>query len=72
LTIGADDPLPARYQLTQNYQLGREGWRIRIETQTSMQASASDFVLRGSVRAYENGALAASRDWDETIPRDLL
>jgi hypothetical protein len=37
-----------------------------------MQASASDFVLRGSVRAYENGALAASRDWDETIPRDLL
>ena len=72
LTIGADDPLTARYQLTQNYELGREGWRIGIETLTSMHASASDFVLRGSVRAYENGALAASRDWDETIPRDLL
>jgi hypothetical protein len=72
LTIGADDPLTARYQLTQNYELGREGWRIRIETLTSMHASASDFVLRASIRAYENGALAAARDWDETIPRDLL
>ena len=71
-TIGVDDPLTARHDLTQSYELGREGWRIRIETQTSMQASATHFMLRGSVRAYENGALAGSRQWDETIPRDFL
>jgi hypothetical protein len=71
-TIGAGDPLTACYDLEQRYDLGREGWRIRIETQTSMQADATHFRLRGSVKAYENGALAASREWDEAIPRDFL
>jgi hypothetical protein len=72
LTIGADDPLSACYDLAQTYELGREGWRIRIETRTSMHATATDFVLRGSVRAYENGTLAGCRDFEETIPRDLV
>ena len=62
LTIGADDPLSARYASLREYELGREGWRIRIETQTSMQATATDFVLQASVRAYENGALAGARE----------
>jgi hypothetical protein len=72
LTIGAEDPLTARYHLAQSYELGRAGWRILIETRTSMHATATDFVLRASVRAHENGTLAASRDWEQTIPRDLL
>ncbi|HLW89866.1 MAG TPA: CocE/NonD family hydrolase [Roseiarcus sp.] len=72
LTIGAEDPLTARYQLTQSYKMGREGWRIRIETETSMRATKTDFILQGALRAYENDALAASRAWEETIPRDLL
>jgi hypothetical protein len=71
-SIGGDDPLTALCRLTQSYELGREGWRIRIETETSMRATATDFLLQGTVRAYENGALAATRAWDETIPRDLL
>ncbi|MGA2043539.1 MAG: CocE/NonD family hydrolase [Roseiarcus sp.] len=72
LTIGATDPLTARHVVTQSYELGREGWRIRIDTTTAMRATATDFVLEGRLRAYENGALAAERDWRETIPRDLL
>jgi predicted acyl esterase len=72
LTIGAADPLSARYLITQKYELGREGWRILIETQTSMHATATDFVMRASVRAYENGALSGARDMEKTIPRDLL
>jgi putative CocE/NonD family hydrolase len=72
LTIGAEDPLSARYLITQKYELGREGWRIVIETRTSMHATAADFVVQASVRAYENGALAGARDMEETIPRDLL
>nr|WP_158818748.1 CocE/NonD family hydrolase [Methylocapsa sp. S129] len=72
LTIGAEDPLTARYQITQNYELGREGWRILIETRTSMHATATDFVVQASVRAYENGTLAGGRDMEQTIPRDHL
>ncbi|MFI5014866.1 MAG: hypothetical protein ACHQAY_21225 [Hyphomicrobiales bacterium] len=60
LTIGADDPLTARYHLTQSYELGRKGWLIRIETRSSMQATATDFILRGSLRAYENGTPLAT------------
>jgi predicted acyl esterase len=72
LTIAADDPLSARYELTQSYELGREGWRIRIETHSSMHATATDFVLAAKLRAFENGTFAASRDFEETIPRDLV
>jgi uncharacterized protein len=71
-SIGADDPLTARHQITQNYQMGRENWRIRIEANASMHATPTEFVLRASVRAYENDQLAGSRDWEETTPRDLL
>jgi hypothetical protein len=72
LSIGADDPLTAGYRIVQIYELGREGWRIRIETDSQMRATAEDFILESSVRAYENGALAGARDFKETIPRDLL
>lgn len=72
LTIGRDDPLSARYRLTQDYEMGREGWRIRIETRTGMRATATDFVLEGTVTAFENGTVAATRRWSEVIPRDLL
>jgi hypothetical protein len=71
LTIGADDPLTARYQLTQAYEMGRDGWRIRIETEASMRATRTAFFLQASLRAFENGEAAGARDWDETIPRDL-
>jgi uncharacterized protein len=72
LTIAADDPLTARYHLTQSYELGREGWRIRIETRSSMRATATEFILRAKLRAFENGTLAAARDFEETLPRDLI
>jgi hypothetical protein len=72
LTIDAEDPLSARYHLVQSYELGREGWRIRIETHTSMRATATNFVLRANVKAFENGVLAASREMEETIPRDCV
>jgi hypothetical protein len=71
-TIAADDPLTARYDLAQRYDLGREGWRIRIETKTSMQADADYFILRGTLSAFENDRPFATREWDEKIPRDFL
>jgi predicted acyl esterase len=72
LTVGADDPLTARALVTQSYELGREGWQIRIETRTEMTATVTHFRLTGALTAYANGALELARTWDETIPRDLL
>ena len=72
LTIAGGDPLCASYHLSQSYQLGRDEWRIRIETHTSMRATATTFELEGTVQAFENGALVATRHWPVSIPRDLV
>jgi hypothetical protein len=72
LTIGADDPLSARYMIKQEYELGREGWQIRIEVEAAMRSTATQFILDGHVRTFENGELSRSRDFAETIARDLL
>jgi putative CocE/NonD family hydrolase len=72
LTVGADDPLSARAEIDQSYEMGRDGWRIRIETRTDMTGDAEVFVLTGTLRAFENGELVAERAWSETIERDHL
>jgi hypothetical protein len=72
LTISKDDPLSGRSVITQSYEMGREGWRIRIETEAKMTGTAETFQLTGAVRAYENGALVAERAWDEAFERDCL
>ena len=72
LRIGKDDPLSAAYDLDQTYEMGREGWRIRIDTQVSMRATASDFVLEARLSARENGQIVRERQFRQTIPRDLL
>jgi putative CocE/NonD family hydrolase len=72
LTIGAHDPLSARYELTQSYEMGREGWRIRIETRVAMHATQGEFLIEATLSAFENGALVRRRDFAETIARDLV
>ena len=72
LRIEKDDPLSAAYDLDQTYEMGREGWRIRIDTQVSMRATASDFVLEARLSARENGQIVRERQFTQTIPRDLL
>jgi len=72
LTISADDPPSARYVLTQRYAMGREGWRIRIETRCEMEASADEFRVRSTLRALEDGKEVAKRDWDARVARDCL
>jgi putative CocE/NonD family hydrolase len=69
-SIAADDPLSARYELEQSYDMGREGWRIRIETRLVLSATRTHFHIEAELKAYENGAPAHSRVYAETIARD--
>lgn len=71
LTIKGDDPLSARFSLTQSIDLGREGWQIRIETDTAMSSTADSYRLSGEVRTWANGEPFVTRSFDETIPRAL-
>jgi putative CocE/NonD family hydrolase len=72
LTILDEDPLSARYVLTQSYEMGREGWRTRVHTRAEMRSDRDNFHVSGTLTAYENGNAVAERRWDETIPRDLM
>ncbi len=72
LTIMDNDPLSARYVLTQSITLGREGWRTQADIRTEMTADATHFHLRGELIAYENGTQVAAREWTRSIVRDLL
>ena len=71
LTLGTD-PLSAETRIVQRYVMGREGWRIRIETETAMTGDADHFTITGELRAYENQELVRERRWSERIPRQML
>ena len=72
LTIRDDDPLSARYVLSQSYEMGREGWRTLINTRAEMRSDQDNFYIAGTLTARLNGELLAERQWDVTIARDLM
>ncbi len=72
LTIHDESTESARYLLTQSYAMGRDGWRIRVETRAEMSSDPHYFFISGSLTAYENGHAVATREWDEKIVRDLM
>ncbi|NHN90050.1 CocE/NonD family hydrolase [Acetobacter conturbans] len=72
LSIHDEDPLSARYHLTQSYEMGREGWQISITTKTEMTSDEKNFYVRGIVKVFENQILFAEREWNENIRRDLM
>ena len=72
LTIRDDDPLSARYVLTQSYEMGRDGWRTLVNTEARMHSDTDNFYVSGTLIARLNGDIVAERQWDVTMPRDLL
>jgi len=72
LTIKDDDPLSARYVVTQSFELGRAGWRSRIDTRAEMHSDGETFYLRGTLAARHNGEMLAEREWNFAIRRDLM
>jgi len=72
LTIDDSDPLSAKCEITQHYQIGREGWMFDIDTFTMLTSDAQNFYLKAKVTVKENGELAFERDWNETFKRHFL
>jgi len=72
LSIRDDEPLSARCLITQSYEMGRAGWRTRIDTTARMHSDLLNFYLSATVSARLNGELVAERKWEETVPRDLV
>jgi uncharacterized protein len=66
-----DDPLGAFAEMRQLQTLTRDGWRIRIETQTRMTCTYDAFRLAATMRAWEGDDEVCNREWSYDVPRDL-
>jgi hypothetical protein len=72
LTIQDDAPLSAHYVLTQTFEMGRDGWRTRIDVETTMRSDRDTFYLTGVLNAFEGESQVMTKRWDRAIPRDLV
>jgi len=76
--IFPDDPLSARVDIHWTETVSRAGngenggWSVRTETFSSQRADATAFYLTARIEAYEGDKRVFEKDFDETIPRDLI
>jgi predicted acyl esterase len=69
--VDDNDPLSAAAELHQTQTLTRNDWQIRVETQMRLSSTGDNFLLQGSLRAFEGENEVCRRDWDRSIPRDF-
>jgi hypothetical protein len=72
LHVDEDDPLSAVNELRRTWTMSRDAWQIRIETQMRLSCNRDVFLLQASLRAWEGANEICHREWDRSIPRDLL
>ena len=60
----------AEMQRTETIQ--RDDWQVRIETSMRLSCTRDAFLLRASLRAWEGAREVCHREWDQSIPRDLV
>jgi hypothetical protein len=70
--IMPDDPLSARAEIEQTYELERDDWRIRLQTTTRFSATAQKFHVEAEARAWHGDRLVFDRSWRAERARDLV
>jgi predicted acyl esterase len=70
--ITEDDPLSAEVHVGCMTALGRGEWRTRVETDSRMTCTATEFVVTQRLDAYEGDERIRSRAWDLRFPRDAV
>jgi len=68
--ITEGDPLSAEVRVRCMSALGRGDWQTRVETDSRMTSTATEFLVTQRLGAYEGGERVASRRWDLRFPRD--
>ncbi|MBI1775206.1 MAG: CocE/NonD family hydrolase [Proteobacteria bacterium] len=70
--IDDDDPLSAKIELTQTTEIGREGWRVRVDVRVSLASDRDYFHVEATAKASLNGATVSDRAWRTKHRRDLV
>ena len=71
-TIVEEDPLSARVRCEHILKLGRNDWRIRIETASEMSGDILAFHLVNEITVFEGDTQLFSQQWHSSIPRELV
>jgi hypothetical protein len=50
--------------------LGRGEWQTRVETESRMTSTATEFLVTQRLDAFEGDAEVYSRSWELEFPRD--
>jgi predicted acyl esterase len=66
------DPLSAEVHVRCTSALGRDAWRTRVETDSRMTSTATEFHITQRLDAYEGDEPVFTRAWDLVFPRDLV
>ncbi len=66
------DPLSAAIRCEQTMGLQRDGWRVRIETVSTMSADGESFYVTNLIEAYEGNSRIFIRASDFKVPRRLV
>ena len=70
--ITDDDPLSATAEMQRTETIRRDAWQVRIETRMRLSCTRDAFLLRASLSAWEGASEVCRREWDRSIPRDLV
>jgi predicted acyl esterase len=70
--ITDDDPLSATAEMQRTETIQRDAWQVRIETRMRLSCTRDAFLLQASLRAWEGAREVCHREWDRSIPRDLV
>jgi hypothetical protein len=71
-TIVEDDPLSAAVRCEWAIAIGRDAWRTRVETRSTMSADADAFHVTNVLDAYEGNVRVLAKTWTLAVPRDLV
>jgi predicted acyl esterase len=69
-SIVEGDPLSARVEHSSTSTMERGDWRVRVETRSSLAATAGEFLVASAVEAFEGDAPVFARHRSVRIPRD--
>ena len=70
--IRDDDPLSATAEMQRSETIRRDAWQVRIETRMRLSCTRDAFLLQASLSAWEGADEVCHREWDRSIPRDLV
>jgi hypothetical protein len=68
--ITEGDPLSCWAESLRTSEQRRDGWHIRLEGRVRLTSTHDDFLLTGSLEAYENEQLVFETKREAVIPRD--